>query len=77
MQIEITPDSFGGAFYLEASTLFRNEDGIDVPDIVKSLVYTNYSDLYGNGKGRFIYRADKNRYSFIFTIDKSTLILYN
>ena len=31
MQINITPDSFGGAFYLEASTLFRNEDGIDVP----------------------------------------------
>ena len=50
------------------------EDGIDVPDIVKSLVYTNYSDLYGNGKGRFIYRADKNRYSFIFTIDKDNNI---
>ena len=46
------------------------EDGIDVPDVVKSLVYTNYSYLYGNGKGRFIYRADKNRYSFIFSIDK-------
>lgn len=30
-QINITPDSFGGAFYLEASTLFRNEDGIDIP----------------------------------------------
>ena len=50
------------------------EDGIDVPDIVKSIVYTNYSDLYGNGKGRFIYRADKNRYSFIFTIDKDNNI---
>lgn len=30
-QINITPDSFGGSFYLEASTLFRNEDGIDIP----------------------------------------------
>lgn len=31
-QIEITPDKFGGYFYLEASTLFRDEDtGNDLP----------------------------------------------
>ena len=30
-QIEITPDKFGGNFYLEASTLFRNESGVDMP----------------------------------------------
>lgn len=31
-QIEITPDKFGGAFYLEASTLFREESsGVDMP----------------------------------------------
>jgi hypothetical protein len=30
-QIEITPDKFGGNFYLEASTLFRNTDGVDMP----------------------------------------------
>lgn len=30
-QITITGDSFGGNFYLEASTLFRNEDGVDMP----------------------------------------------
>lgn len=30
--IEITPDKFGGYFYLEASTLFRDEDtGADLP----------------------------------------------
>ena len=29
--IEITPDKFGGNFYLEASTLFRNTDGVDLP----------------------------------------------
>lgn len=30
--IEITPDKFGGNYYLEASTLFRREaDGIDMP----------------------------------------------
>ena len=30
-QIEITPDKFGGYYYLEASTLFRNTDGVDMP----------------------------------------------
>ena len=31
MQIEITPDKFGGNFYLEASTLFRDTNGVDMP----------------------------------------------
>lgn len=30
-QIEITADKFGGNYYLEASTLFRNEKGVDLP----------------------------------------------
>jgi hypothetical protein len=30
-QIEITPDKFGGNFYLEASTLFRDTNGVDLP----------------------------------------------
>ena len=30
-QIEITPDKFGGNYYLEASTLFRNQDGVYLP----------------------------------------------
>ena len=30
-QIEITPDKFGGNYYLEASTLFRTPDGVDMP----------------------------------------------
>ena len=30
-QIEITADKFGGNFYLEASTLFRDTNGIDMP----------------------------------------------
>ena len=29
--IEITPDTFGGNFYLEASTLFRDTNGVDMP----------------------------------------------
>ena len=31
MQIEITPDKFGGNYYLEASTLFRDQKGVDMP----------------------------------------------
>ena len=30
-QIEITPDKFGGNYYLEASTLFRSTNGVDMP----------------------------------------------
>ena len=30
-EITITPDKFGGYYYLEASTLFRNTDGVDMP----------------------------------------------
>ena len=30
-QVDITPDKFGGNYYLEASTLFRNTDGVDMP----------------------------------------------
>ena len=29
-QIDIKADSFGGNFYVEASTLFRNQDGVDI-----------------------------------------------
>lgn len=31
MQIDITADKFGGNYYLEASTLFRDTDGVDMP----------------------------------------------
>ena len=30
-QIDITPDKFGGNYYLEASTLFRQPNGVDMP----------------------------------------------
>lgn len=30
-QIDITPDKFGGNYYLEASTLFRDQSGVDLP----------------------------------------------
>ena len=30
-QIEITADKFGGNYYLEASTLFRDQNGVDLP----------------------------------------------
>jgi len=32
-QIEITPETFGGNFYLEAETLFRTQEGVDLPAI--------------------------------------------
>lgn len=32
-EIQITPDMFGGNFYLEAETLFRNQNGEDLPAV--------------------------------------------
>lgn len=53
-QIEITPDKFGGYFYLEASTLFRREsDGKDLPAefiIPKCKVQSNFTfSMASNG----------------------------
>lgn len=31
MEIDITPETFGGNFYVEASTLFRTQQGVDLP----------------------------------------------
>ena len=62
-QVEITPDSFGGSFYLEASTLFRNEDGIDVPAefiIPNCRVQSNFS---------FSMAATGDPSTFTFTLD--------
>lgn len=46
-QIEITPDKFGGYFYIEGSTLYRREsDGVDLPAelvIPKGKVQSNFS----------------------------------
>lgn len=30
-EVQITPETFGGNFYLEASTLFRTQSGVDMP----------------------------------------------
>ncbi len=53
---------------------FLPEDGVDVPDAVKHDIYTSYSKLYGNGKGRFLYKCGREKYSFIFTIGKDNKV---
>lgn len=62
-QIDITPDKFGGYYYLEASTLFKNADGVDMPAeiiIPKCKVQSNFSfSMSGSGDPS----------SFTFTLD--------
>ena len=53
---------------------FWPEDGMDVPDGAKYNIYTTYSELYGNGKGRFLYKSGRARYLFVFTIDKDNKV---
>ncbi len=46
------------------------DDGInDVPEFIKNGVYADNSDIFGNGKGHYLYKAYGRRNAFIFTID--------
>ena len=62
-QIEITPDKFGGNYYVEASTLFRNTDGVDMPAefiIPNCKIQSNFT---------FTMASSGDPSSFTFTMD--------
>ena len=62
-QIEITPDKFGGNFYLEADTLFRDTSGIDMPAefiIPNCKIQSNFT---------FTMASSGDPSSFTFTMD--------
>lgn len=62
-QIEITADKFGGNFYIEASTLFRNKAGVDMPAeliIPNAKVQSNFT---------FTMAGSGDPSTFTFTLD--------
>ena len=62
-QIEITPDQFGCNFYLEAQTLFRNTNGVDMPAefiIPNCKIQSNFT---------FTMASSGDPSSFTFTMD--------
>ena len=62
-EITITPDKFGGNYYLEASTLFRSTDGVDMPAefiIPNCKVQSNFT---------FTMASSGDPSTFTFTID--------
>lgn len=62
-QIDITPDKFGGNYYLEASTLFRTQDGVDMPAefiIPNCKIQSNFT---------FTMASSGDPSSFTFTMD--------
>ena len=62
-EITITPDKFGGYYYLEASTLFRNTDGVDMPAefiIPSCKIQSNFT---------FTMASSGDPSTFTFTID--------
>ena len=62
-QIDITPDKFGGNYYLEASTLFRSTDGVDMPAefiIPNCKIQSNFT---------FTMASSGDPSTFTFTID--------
>ena len=62
-QIEITADKFGGNYYLEASTLFRDQNGVDMPAefiIPNCKIQSNFT---------FTMASSGDPSSFTFTMD--------
>ena len=62
-QIEITADKFGGNYYLEASTLFRDTNGVDMPAefiIPNCKIQSNFT---------FTMASSGDPSSFTFTMD--------
>ena len=62
-QINITPDKFGGNYYLEASTLFRDTNGVDLPTefiIPNCKIQSNFT---------FTMAASGDPSTFTFTMD--------
>ena len=62
-EITITPEKFGGYYYLEASTLFRNTDGVDMPAefiIPNCKIQSNFT---------FTMASSGDPSTFTFTID--------
>ena len=62
-QVDISPDKFGGNFYLEASTLFRDTNGVDMPAefvIPNCKVQSNFT---------FTMAASGDPSTFTFTMD--------
>ena len=62
-QVDIRPDSFGGNFYVEASTLFRTQDGVDMPAefiIPNAKIQSNFT---------FTMASSGDPSTFTFTLD--------
>lgn len=52
-------------------------DGIDCDSCVKHNVYVFGARLLSNGKDRFLYQCDREKYSFIFSIEGSKINIIN
>ena len=62
-QVDIKADSFGGNFYVEASTLFRTQDGVDMPAefiIPNAKIQSNFT---------FTMASSGDPSTFTFTLD--------
>ena len=56
---------------------FLPDDGIKIDSVVKQHVYSLNSKVFGNGNGRYLYKARSERYSFIFTINGNKVNVKN
>ena len=77
-QIEITADKFGGNYYLEASTLFRDTNGVDMPAefiIPNCKIQSNFSFNMASSGDPSTFTFTMDAFPDYTRFDKSTKVL--
>ena len=77
-QIEITPDKFGGNYYLEATTLFRTQDGVDVPAkfiIPNCKIQSNFNFTMGSSGDPSTFTFTMDAFPDYLRFDKSKKVI--
>ena len=78
MQIEITPDKFGGNYYLEASTLFRDTNGVDMPAefiIPNCKIQSNFTFTMGSSRDPSAFAFTMDAFPDYTRFDRSKKVL--
>lgn len=76
--IEITADKFGGNYYLEASTLFRRTDGVDMPAefiIPNGKIQSNFTFSMANSGDPSVFDFVMDAFPDYTKFDKSKKVL--
>ena len=48
---------------------FWPKDNVECDSFPKQAIYTQYSKVYGNGNGKYVYQLGRDRFAFVFSIE--------